>query len=133
MAHAPRDHIPLSVETGLPPTMGPACSPHLAPPDLLFFGYVTHSVQEMAFASHKEFHAAMHEALSALPKETLHGLFIDWVERLEWVPKGVVNIIHELNSGCYSWREFIFGREALRLSETPSISPCTPSSTQIFR
>jgi transposase len=57
----------------------------LIPSDFFLFEHIKHSVQGIAFPSHEELSAAIHEIIGAIPRPTLEDMFRHWMERLEWV------------------------------------------------
>jgi hypothetical protein len=49
------------------------------------FERIKHCLQGIAFPSHEELLAAIHEIVVAIPRPTLEDVFRHWMERLEWV------------------------------------------------
>jgi hypothetical protein len=65
----------------------PPYSPDLAPSDFFLFGHVKHSLAGAAFASRSELFEAIPSVVTEIPREILHRVFDDWLERLDWVAK----------------------------------------------
>jgi hypothetical protein len=65
----------------------PPYSPDLAPCDFFLFGYVKNCLQGASFQSREELFTAIAETVTAIPGDTLHSVFENWMERLEWVSR----------------------------------------------
>jgi hypothetical protein len=62
-------------------------SPDLAPWDFFLFGYDKNCLEGASFQSPEEIFAAIAERVTAIPGDTLHSVFEDWMEILEWVSR----------------------------------------------
>jgi hypothetical protein len=62
-------------ENALKLAVHPPCSPDLALSDFLLFGHVKYCLQGKIFQSREELIEALHEIVTAMPPETLHGVF----------------------------------------------------------
>jgi hypothetical protein len=63
----------------------PPYSIDCVPSDFFLFGYIKHGLQGIAFPSHEELLATIHEIARAIPRPTLEDVFRHWMERLESV------------------------------------------------
>jgi hypothetical protein len=82
-AHTAQQCIAFRAENRLGLTTHEPHSPDLTPSDFLLFGHVKHFLPEIALASHEELLTAIGEIVTDIPKETLHCLFDDLMQRLE--------------------------------------------------
>jgi hypothetical protein len=84
----------------------PPYSPDLAPSDFFLFGHVKHALEGDEFSSEEAFLAAIHSVSSNLTGDTLRAIFVQWIERLNWVALNESIIIDSLSICIFSFVSF---------------------------
>jgi hypothetical protein len=65
----------------------PAYGPDLAPSDFFLFGFLKRQLQGVPFTDRDALKSTRGQIFGEIDREVLISLFVEWMERLEWVIK----------------------------------------------